>query len=62
MWQLVLRLVSPLDSRQQQQEQPEGVRDGHGRSFGSCPWQKQDFAFQAKDHGKKSFEIWVTQI
>ena len=33
-------LVSPLDSEEQP---PERVRDGHGRSFGSWPWQKGFF-------------------
>ena len=36
------RLVSLLDSQQQQQEEDHAKRvpDGHGRSFGSSPWQK----------------------
>ena len=37
-----LRLVSPLEIQQQQeqQQQHEKVPDGHGRSFGTWPWQK----------------------
>ena len=36
------RLVSLLDSQQQQQEEDHAKRvpDGHGRSFGPLPWQK----------------------
>ena len=33
------RLVSQMDL--QQQEKAKRVPDGHGRSFGSRPWQKQ---------------------
>ena len=33
-----IRLVSPLDS--QQQQHGKRVPDGHGRSFGSWLWQK----------------------
>ena len=33
-------LVSPLEIQQQEQQQKERVPDGHGRSFGSWPWQK----------------------
>ena len=34
------RLVSPLDFQEQEQEHAKRVPDGHGRSFGSWPWQK----------------------
>ena len=34
------RLVSPLDFHQEE-EDAKKVSDGHGRSFGSWPWQKQ---------------------
>ena len=36
-----VRLVSPLDFQQEQQQQAKRVPDGHGRSFGSWPWQKK---------------------
>ena len=29
-------------SEQEPQQLPERVRDGHGRSFGSWPWQKRN--------------------
>ena len=38
------RFASPLDFQEQEEEQEEEhakrVPDGHGRSFGSWPWQK----------------------
>ena len=37
------RLVSPLDFQEKEQEQEQDAKwvpDGHGRSFGSRPWQK----------------------
>ena len=49
------RLVSPLDF--QKQEHAKRVPDGHGRSFGSWPWQKGCLMVMANPsdlgHGKK---------
>ena len=39
------RLVSPLDSQEQEQEEQEDAKrvpDCHDRSFGSWPWQKKE--------------------
>ena len=36
------RLVSLLDYQQQEKEDAKRVPDGHGRSFGSVPWQKAE--------------------
>jgi hypothetical protein len=46
MWQLVFasrhRLIPQQEEEQQEeQEDAKRVADGHGRSFGSGPWQKQ---------------------
>ena len=44
MWQLVFasrhRLIPQEQEQEQQQEDAKRVPDGHGRSFGSWPWQK----------------------
>ena len=37
------RLVSPLKLQEEEEEEEEDAKrvpDGHGRSFGSWPWQK----------------------
>ena len=45
MWQLVFasrhRLIPQQEEQQEEQEDAKRVPDGHGRSFGSGPWQKQ---------------------
>ena len=44
MWQLVFasrhRLIPQQQQEEQQQEDAKRLPDGHGRSFGSGPWQK----------------------
>ena len=44
MWQLVFalrhRLIPQQQVEQQEEQNAKRVPDGHGRSFGSGPWQK----------------------
>ena len=57
------RLVLSLEI-QQQQEQEERVPDGHGRSFGSLPWQKGCLIVMVDPdlgHGKKTLGLYVFQ-
>ena len=41
MWQLVLASRHRFIHQEEQEEDAERVPDGHGRSLGSWPWQKQ---------------------
>ena len=41
MWQLVFALRHRLIHQQEEQQHAKRVPDGHGRSFGSWPWQKE---------------------
>jgi hypothetical protein len=52
MWQLVFasrhRLIPQQEQQEQQEQDAKRVPDGHGRSFGSGPWQKN--ILEQKDH------------
>ena len=49
------RFVSPIDFQQQEEEEEHAKRvpDGHGRSFGSWPWQKTSVEFQNPACGRQ---------
>ena len=56
MWQLVFTSRHRLIPQQEEEQQEDAKRvpDGHGRSFGSGPWQKQAVNF---NFGSKTFNL-----
>ena len=69
MWQLVLASRHRLIHQEEQEEDAKRVPDGHGRSFGSWPWQKlsiestnwRKFGFLSQNKFMAEFFFWESQ-